>query len=214
MTYLSRRILLLAIILIITILPIGCGGNAPTELPPPTVQSVAPLVPTNTIVVVPTDTPTSTPVPEQPAQVPTPTTIIVIEPTPEPPPEPTPAPTKAIQQPSTDEITSDSNSITDNAPAIQQDLSTSMSAALAPLGDKLIYLIHFDSKTKSWSVYDPTGAFVLEDLEPILMGTMPTSVSSITEIATNQPAYVKISDGAAFMGRALTEGYNLIVWKP
>jgi len=210
MTYLSRRILLLGIILVITILPIGCGGNAPTELPPPTVQSVASPVPTNTIVVAPTDAPTSTPVPEQPTQVPTPTTIIVIEPTP----EPTPAATEAIQQPSTDEIPSDSNSITDNAPAIQQDLSTSMSTALAPLGDKLIYLIHFDSKTKSWSVYDPTGAFVLKDLEPILMGTMPTSVSSITEIATNQPAYVKISDGAAFMGRALTEGYNLIVWKP
>ncbi|MEC9309022.1 MAG: hypothetical protein VX966_05905 [Chloroflexota bacterium] len=223
MKYLSRRILLLATVLILTIVPIGCGGTAPKESPIPTLQSIPTAVPTNTIVVPPTDTPTSTPAPE-PTQVPTPTTIVVMEPTPEPAVEPAVEPTveptveliDTIQEePTKDETpSSDSNSVADDAPASQQDLSESMSAAIAPLADKLIYLIHFDSKTKSWSVYDPTGSFVLEDLEPILMGPMPKSVESLTDIAINQPAYVKISAGAVFMGRALTEGYNLIVWKP
>ena len=215
MKYLSRRILLLGTVLILTLVPIGCGDTAPEESPLPTLQSIPTAVPTNTIVVPPTDTPTSTPAPE-PTQIPTPTTIVVIEPTPEATSEPTPEPTEAIQEATTDEVPADddSNSVADNAPVTQQGLSEPMSAALAPLADKLIYLIHFDSKTKSWSVYDPTGSFVLEDLEPILMGPMPKSVESLTDIAINQPAYVKISAGAVFMGRALTEGYNLIVWKP
>jgi hypothetical protein len=54
----------------------------------------------------------------------------------------------------------------------------------------------------------------MEDLTPILMGQMPDSVSPITTIGSNQPAYVKINADASFMGRDLTAGYNLIVWKP
>ena len=214
MKYLGRRILLLGTVLILTLVPIGCGGAAPEESPLPTLQSIPTAVPTNIIVVSPTDTPTSTPAPE-PTQIPTPTTIVVIEPTPDPTSAPTPEPTEAIQQATTGGVPADdSNSVADDEAVTQQGLSESMSAALAPLDDKLIYLIHFDSKTKSWSVYDPTGSFVLEDLEPILMGPMPKSVESLIDIAINQPAYVKISAGAVFMGRELTEGYNLIVWKP
>ena len=63
-------------------------------------------------------------------------------------------------------------------------------------------------------MYDNAGTFTLEDLTPILMGAMPDSVSPITTIDQNQPAYVKISTDTSFMGRDLTAGYNLIVWKP
>jgi len=130
------------------------------------------------------------------------------------------APTATIQpevvQPTATPIPTESvdNDDQQEESSISSPLTGATAEAIAPLQDNLVYLIYFDSRTKSWSVYDNAGTFTLEDLTPILMGQMPDSVSPITTIGANQPAYVKINTGASFMGRDLTSGYNLIVWKP
>ena len=207
MVYTGKSILVFTVILATITATIACG-------PTPTDQDNTAKRTDPTTTVIPTAapmpaTPTSipaTPTPE-PTHTPTPTTIVV-------------APTATIQpevvQPTATPIPTESVA-SDDPPeesSISSPLTGAAAEAIAPLQDNLVYLIYFDSQTKSWSVYDNVGTFTMEDLTPILMGQMPDSVSPITTIGSNQPAYVKINADASFMGRDLTAGYNLIVWKP
>ena len=208
MVYTGKSILVFTVILATITATIACGS-------PPTDQDNTPERTDPTTTVIPTatpipSTPTSipaTPTPE-PTHTPTPTKIIVVAPTATIQPEvvqptATPIPTESVDNDDQQEESS-----------ISSPLTGATAEAIAPLQDNLVYLIYFDSRTKSWSVYDNAGTFTLEDLTPILMGQMPDSVSPITTIGANQPAYVKINTNASFMGRDLTSGYNLIVWKP
>ena len=206
MVYTGKSILVFTVILATITATIACG-------PPPTDQdnTAKRTDPTTTVI------PTATPIPATPTSIPatptpepthTPTKIIVVAPTATIQPEvvqptATPIPTESVDNDDQQEESS-----------ISSPLTGATAEAIAPLQDNLVYLIYFDSRTKSWSVYDNAGTFTLEDLTPILMGQMPDSVSPITTIGANQPAYVKINTGASFMGRDLTSGYNLIVWKP
>ena len=208
MVYTGKSILVFTVILATITATIACGS-------PPTDQdnTVERTDPTTTVI------PTATPMPATPTSIPA-------TPTPEPTHTPTPtriivvAPTATIQpevvQPTATPIPTESvdNDDQQEESSISSPLTGATAEAIAPLQDNLVYLIYFDSRTKSWSVYDNAGTFTLEDLTPILMGQMPDSVSPITTIGANQPAYVKINTGASFMGRDLTSGYNLIVWKP
>ena len=208
MVYTGKSILVFTVILATITATIACGS-------PPTDQDNTAERTDPTTTVIPTATPIpatptsipATPAPE-PTHTPTPTKIIVVAPTATIQPEvvqptATPIPTESID-----------NNDQQEESSISSPLTGATAEAIAPLQDNLVYLIYFDSRTKSWSVYDNAGTFTLEDLTPILMGQMPDSVSPITTIGSNQPAYVKINTGASFMGRDLTAGYNLIVWKP
>ena len=208
MVYTGKSILVFTVILATITATIACGS-------PPTDQDNTPERTDPTTTVIPTATPIpatptsipATPTPE-PTHTPTPTKIIVVAPTATIQPEvvqptATPIPTESVDNDDQQEESS-----------ISSPLTGATAEAIAPLQDNLVYLIYFYSRTKSWSVYDNAGTFTLEDLTPILMGQMPDSVSPITTIGANQPAYVKINTGASFMGRDLTSGYNLIVWKP
>ena len=208
MVYTGKSILVFTVILATITATIACGS-------PPTDQDNTPERTDPTTTVIPTATPIpatptsipATPTPE-PTHTPTPTKIIVVAPTATIQPEvvqptATPIPTESVDNDDQQEESS-----------ISSPLTGATAEAIAPLQDNLVYLIYFDSRTKSWSVYDNAGTFTLEDLTPILMGQMPDSVSPITTIGANQPAYVKINTNASFMGRDLTSGYNLIVWKP
>ena len=208
MVYTGKSILVFTVILATITATIACGS-------PPTDQDNTPERTDPTTTVIPTATPIpatptsipATPAPE-PTHTPTPTKIIVVAPTATIQPEvvqptATPIPTESVDNDDQQEESS-----------ISTPLTGATAEAIAPLQDNLVYLIYFDSRTKSWSVYDNVGTFTMEDLTPILMGQMPDSVSPITTIGSNQPAYVKINADASFMGRDLTAGYNLIVWKP
>jgi len=208
MVYTGKSILVFTVILATITATIACGS-------PPTDQdnTAERTDPTTTVI------PTATPIPATPTSIPA-------TPTPEPTHTPTPtkiivvAPTATIQpevvQPTATPIPTESvdNDDQQEESSISSPLTGATAEAIAPLQDNLVYLIYFDSRTKSWSVYDNAGTFTMEDLTPILMGQMPDSVSPITTIGSNQPAYVKINADASFMGRDLTAGYNLIVWKP
>ena len=41
-----------------------------------------------------------------------------------------------------------------------------VAAALAPLGDNLLWVAHHDNATGTWSLYDPSGTFALSELPP------------------------------------------------
>ena len=208
MAYTGKKILIVTIILSVISGIIACGSPAET-----TDNTIKSTVPTDTVVL-----PTATVIPATPTTIPATPTL-----------EPTPTPTQivvtvpiATVQPEviqatatpvpTEPVASDGDSLEETS--ITSPLTGPTGAAIEPLKNILIYLIYFDSRSKSWSVYDHAGTFTLEDLTPILMGTMPDSVSPITTIESNQPAYVKVDKNTSFMGRNLTEGYNLIVWKP
>lgn len=213
MAYTGKRLLISAAILSLIAGTIACGSPAieePTssnsiETTASAVISTPTSVPATPTSIPATPTPDPTDIP-----IPTPTPIVVTVET---------APIEAepeVVQPTATTVIPESTPLDDSPeePSITSPLAGVTGEALAPLQDNLIYLIYFDSRTKSWSVYDNAGTFTLEDLTPILMGAMPDSVSPITTIDANQPAYVKISTDTSFMGRDLTAGYNLIVWKP
>lgn len=90
---------------------------------------------------------------------------------------------------------------------------------LVPLGDNLLWVAHFDNRTKGWSIYDHSGTFspdklplppgetvpMAEDIEPLT----ELVVKSIYWIMLNEAQTVQLeSQSANFLA-----GPNLLVWR-
>ena len=167
----------------------------PTDTPVPTAVPTPALVPTNTPEPSPTPAPTDTPMPE-PTYTP--------EPTPTAEPTSTPEPTPTAEPTSTPEPT------TEPKPAIATDL--------APLGDNLLWVAHFDNRTQSLSVYDPSGTFSPEKaLPPGQDVPDPSEIGQLTALVPRQIYlfWVEKKETVELNGQTETfwEGRNDILWK-
>ena len=147
--------------------PAATEAPAPTAAPQPTLAPTA--TPESTSIPVPTAVPTATALPE-PTPAPAPTTV----------PTSTPQPTATVVPTATPEPTPTQEPMATptTEPPSDPDAAESL---LAPLGDNLQWVAHFDNRTKEWSVFDPSGSFS-PDLLP-LVGQSTPDPSDINELS-------------------------------
>ena len=93
-----------------------------------------------------------------------------------------------------------------------------VAAALAPLGDNLLWAAYYDNATKQWSVYDPSGTFS-PDLLLLPPGQSVPSRSSIGALTHLVPGkvyglYLTRDETVTLRGtaRTLTAGINSVSW--
>ena len=93
-----------------------------------------------------------------------------------------------------------------------------VAADLAPLGDNLLWVAHFNNETKLWSVYDPSGTFS-PDMLPIVGQEVPdvSSIEELSALASREIYWLMMSeDQTAVLGgvsRTLVAGLlNGVVW--
>lgn len=188
-----KRLAAIAIIGLLAAGIIACGEDTPT----PT-NTAAP--PTATLT---PDTPTP-----QPTNTPTPTAT--------PRPTNTPAPTATPQPPPTARPTNTPPPTTP-APSPTADLQP-IAAALAPLGDNLLWVAHYDNPTGRISVYDPSGAFSPESLPlpPDLSLDDASSLPALTHLVSGKIYFVAVREQQqVVLGneiRNLTAGVNFLTW--
>ena len=168
----------------------------PTNTPVPTVAPMpTPTSPPPTAAPEPTATPVPTPAPTA-TPVPAPTEAPTVAPTPEPEPTAAPEPT-ATPEP--------------------EPVENPVAADLAPLGDNLLWVAHFDNATKEWSVYDPSGTFS-PDLLPLVGQDVPdaSAIGELSALVPRQIYWLMVSDAqTAVLGgvsRNLVSGLNGVPW--
>ncbi len=220
---------ILATIVIISLIAVGivaCGDDStepatgatspaveatqvPTVVPDtPTPRPSATTPPANTPTPTSRPEPTSPPPTAVPTVAPEPTATSTPEPTVAPTPEPaataTPMPTAVASPTSAPEPTS----VPEEAPIV---------ADLAPLGDSLLWVAHFDNATKLWSVYDPSGTFS-PDMLPLVGQDVPdaSSIGELSALDTRQIYWLMVSEAqTAVLGgvsRTLVLGLNGVPW--
>ena len=149
-----------------------------------------------------------------PTAVPTPALVPTNTPQPSPTPSPTdtpiPEPTDTPEPTPTAEPTSTPEPTTEPEPAIATDI--------APLGDNLLWVAHFDSRTQSLSVYDPSGTFSPEKaLPPGQDVPDPSEIGQLTTLVPGQIYlfWVEQKQTVELNGQTETfwEGGNQILWK-
>ena len=139
--------------------------DTPTPRPADTIAPTATPRPTNTPRPTATAAPTATATP-RPAATATPQPTAMPDPTATPQPTPTPRPA-----------------------------SEPVADALAPLGDNLLWVAHYDNATRRISVYDPSGAFTVDAL-PVPTGLSlddSDSLPEITHLIPRQIYFVNVS---------------------
>ena len=93
-----------------------------------------------------------------------------------------------------------------------------VAAALAPLGNNLLWAAYYDNATKQWSVYDPTGAFSpdLLLLPPEQSVPSPSSIGALTHLVPRKVygVYISRDETVTLRGtaRTLTAGINSVSW--
>ena len=190
---------------------VACGSETPdptnTAVPasPTQAPTKAPDTPTlePAATAAPTETPTSLPVPTAtpaPTAVPTPapTNTPMVEPTATP--EPTPAPERT------------------STPEPTPKLELAIATDVAPLGDNLQWVAHFDARTQSLSVYDPSGTFSPEKaLPPGQDAPDPSEIGQLTVLVPRQIYlfWVEQKQTVELNGQSedFWEGGNQILWK-
>ena len=171
----------------------------PTDTPAPTDTPTATLEPTSTPE--PTDAPAPTVEPEaSPTPAPTDT------PTATPEPEPTPEPTDASAPTDTPE------------PEQTSEPELAIATDLAPLGDNLLWVAHFDSRTQTLSAYDPSGTFSPEKaLPPGQDVPDPSEIGQLTSLVSGQVYMLLVSENQTVELNGRTEnffqGANQIFWR-
>ena len=193
--------------------PAPTATAAPTNTPTPT-NTPAP-VPTATAVPVPTEAPTVAPTPEpeptaapEPTSTPVPTPVPMATPVPAPTEAPTVAPTPEPEPTAAPEPT---------ATPEPEPVENPVAADLAPLGDNLLWVAHFDNATKEWSVYDPSGTFS-PDLLPLVGQDVPdaSAIGELSALVPRQIYWLMVSDAqTAVLGgvsRNLVSGLNGVPW--
>ncbi len=227
-----RKLIAIVLIGLISVAIAACGGDsveptdtalpasateAPTQAPDtPTPAPTATAAPTNT------PTPTNTPVPTV-APVPTPTSpprtaapepTATPVPTPAPTATPVPVPTEAPTPAPTPEPTA---TLEPTATPEPEPAENPVAADLAPLGDNLLWVAHFDNITKEWSVYDPSGTFSPDSL-PLVGQDVPdaSSIGELSALVPRQIYWLMMSDAqTAVLGgvsRTLVSGLNGVPW--
>ena len=93
-----------------------------------------------------------------------------------------------------------------------------VAAALAPLGNNLLWAAYYDNTTKQWSVYDPSGAFSpgLLLLPPGQSVPSPSSIGALTHLVPRKVygVYISRDETVTLRGtaRTLTAGINSVSW--
>ena len=93
-----------------------------------------------------------------------------------------------------------------------------VAAALAPLGDNLLWVAHYDNPTGQWSVYDPSGTSSPDSLPlpPGQSAPSPSSIGALTHVVPRKVYWMNISrDATVTLGgtaRTLTAGINSVSW--
>lgn len=228
-----RKLIAIVLIGLISAAIAACGGDSlePTNTVPPASATEAPDTPTPapTATAAPTNTPTptNTPVPAV-AQIPTPTSppptaapepTATPVPTPVPTATPMPVPTEAPPATPTPEpdptATPEPTARTEPEPA-----ENPVSADLAPLGDNLLWVAHFENSTKEWSVYDPSGTFS-PDMLPLAGQEIPdaSDIGELSALVVSSPKqiyWLMVSESqTAVLGglsRNLVSGLNGVPW--
>ena len=94
----------------------------------------------------------------------------------------------------------------------------SIETDLAPLGDNLQWVAHFDNETKKWSVYDPSGAFTLEALAvpSFVVPSSAVEIGQLTDLVHGELYFLAVArDVTVQLGgssRELTAGVNTVNW--
>lgn len=237
-----RKLIAIVLIGLISVAIAACGGDSvdPTNTPLPTPATEAPTqapdtpTPMPTATTAPTNTPapTSTPAPV-PTNTPAPTVVPTLAPTSPPPtaapeqtatPVPTPAPT-ATPVPVPTEAPTVAPTPEPEPTAKPEPTATPepeltenpVAADLAPLGDNLLWVAHFDNRTKEWSVYDPSGTFSPDSL-PLVGQDVPdaSSIGELSALVPRQIYWLMVGDAqTAVLGgvsRTLVSGLNGVPW--
>ena len=188
--------------------PTQAPTAAPTAAPAPT-QAPATQAPASTAGPAPTTAPA--PTQAQPTEAPAPTAA----------PEPTAAPTATAvptesptNTPAPTATPRPANTPTPE-PAPAED---PIAADFAPLGNNLLSVATYDNATASWSVYDPSGTFSLDQLKgmPAPPPEDLSSVRELTSVESGKIYFVWVREGqTAVLGgksRTLNAGFNLFGW--
>ena len=229
-----RQLKAIVLIGLISAVIVACGSETPaptnTASPPATAQlpteapntptpvPTATPAPTPTLAPEPTDAPAPTVVPTaapDPTATPEPTAIAEPTATPEPTatstPEPTVAPT--AEPTATPEATEAPTVAPTPAPPIDP-----VAAELAPLGDNLLWVSHYDNSTQQLSVYDPSGTFSPEFVLP--PGQEPpdaSEIAALTNLAPGQIYFLSVEQEQTVDLRgnkvSLVKGVNFLLWR-
>ena len=91
---------------------------------------------------------------------------------------------------------------------------------LAPLGDNLIWVAHFDNATKGLFVYDPSGTFTPDvlPLPPGLSIDDPSDIGALTELVTGKIYWIMAGkEQTVQLGSqddvTINSGLNFLSWK-
>ncbi len=199
---------------------VACGSEAPavpdTPVPPTSIPTLAPTSPPDTPAPAATATtaaPTEAPAPTEPPQ-PTEEPVATAVPTqaPEPTDTPEPDPTPVPENTPTPEPTSTPT------PTPEPDLPPIV-VTLAPLGDNLIWVAHYDNATQNLFVYDPSGTFS-PDVLPLPPGVSvddPSAIGSLSELVTGKIYWIMAGKEQKVQlgGQELTisSGLNFLSWR-
>ena len=231
-----RKLLAIVLVGVVSAAIIACGSEipAPTNTAPPPVATQVPTEAPDTPTPVPTATsvPANTPSPTLP---PTDTPVPTAEPTAGPEltatPEPTaaPEPTATLEPTATSapeptvEPTAEPTATPEptEAPTVAPTPAPSLdpvAAELAPLGDNLMWVSHYDNATQQLSVYDPSGTFSPEFVLP--PGQEPPDASEIallTNLTPGQIYFISVEQEQTVDLRGnrvfLREGITFILWR-
>ena len=217
----------------------ACGGDAPAPTATPTqAASVsqpkeAPTSPPDTPTPAPTSTtaptkaldPTNTPAPTEapaptvapvPTDTPEPSPTPVAEDTPTPEPTATPEPTSTPTPTATPEPASTSTPTPTPTPEPDK---PPIAVTLAPLGDNLIWVAHYDNATQGWSTYDPIGTLTPDELPLPPGGSVPdpSAIGSLTELITGKIYWIMAGkEQTVQLGSQdlnIKSGLNFLGWK-
>ena len=89
---------------------------------------------------------------------------------------------------------------------------------LAPLGDDLLWVAHYDAETQVLSVYDPSRTFSVDKIFPPVE-ELPTvlRIDRLTDLASDEIYSIGIRQGQTFTLQgsevALYSGTNFVHWK-
>ena len=187
-------------------------GPPDTPAPAPTATAVPTEAPAPTDTPAPTEAPAPTPVP---TAAPAPTNTPEPTATPEPEDTPTPEPTAMPEPTAAPEPTAEPEPTAAPTPTPEPDVPP-IAAALAPLGDNLIWVAHYDNPTKDLSVYDPSGTFSLDEV-PLPPGLSISDTKPLTELDVGKIYWIMASrDQTVQLGSQnviIRSGFNFISWR-
>ena len=89
---------------------------------------------------------------------------------------------------------------------------------LAPLGDNLLWVAHYDNSTQQLSAYDPSGTFSPEMVLPPGQETPDASeIATLTNLTPGQIYFLSVeqSQTVQLNGNTFTlnQGVNFIAWR-